>query len=51
MTAIQPDDVFERARVMLGRRKTADERPFTACPQTQPLPEFNNKLEFIEQIK
>ena len=51
MTAIQPDEVFERARIMLGRRKMADERPFSACPQTQPLPEFNNKLEFIEQIK
>ena len=51
MTAIQPDEVFERARIILGRRKTADERPFTACPQTQPLPQFNNKLEFIEQIK
>ena len=50
MTAITPDDVFERARVMLGRPKTA-ERPFTACLPTQPLPEFNNKLEFIEQIK
>lgn len=51
MTAIQPDEVFERARVMLGRRKTSEERQFTACRQTQPLAEFNNKLEFIEQIK
>ncbi len=51
MIAIEPDHVFERARVMLARRKTADERQFTGCPQTTTLPEFNNKLEFIEQIK
>jgi len=51
MTAITPDEVFGRARVMLARRKTADERPLTACSKTQPLTEFNNKLEFIEQIK
>jgi heptosyltransferase II len=51
MTAIQPDEVFERARVMLGRRRMTFERQFTGCPQTQPSPEFNNKLEFIEQIK
>jgi len=51
MIAIEPDHVFERARVMLARRKTADERQFTGCPQTTMLPEFNNKLEFIEQIK
>lgn len=51
MTAIQPDEVFERARVILGRRKTSDERQFAGCPQTQALPEFTDKLEFIGQIK
>jgi heptosyltransferase-2 len=46
MTAIAPDDVFERARALLS-----DKLQFVDCRHSQSLAEANDKLKFVGQTK
>lgn len=51
MTAIKPDDVFQRARAVLARAKTSDKVSFVARAQTKTLNEVIDKLRFAGQIE
>ena len=46
MTAIAPDDIFERARALLS-----DKLQFVDCPHSGILAETDDKLKFIGHTK
>jgi heptosyltransferase-2 len=46
MTAITPDDIFERARVLLSEKLQVVD-----CQVSQPLAEANDKLKFVGHVK
>jgi heptosyltransferase-2 len=51
MTAITPNDVFERARSVLARAEMSDNLQFVAQAQTKSLAEAIGKLRFAGQIE
>lgn len=51
MTAISPDDVFERARVILERQKMSDKLKFGESLRSQSIAEANDKLNCVGRVK
>jgi heptosyltransferase-2 len=51
MTAISPDEVFERAEVMLERRGISDKLKLVDSQHSQPITVANDKLNFVGQVK
>jgi heptosyltransferase-2 len=51
MTAISPDEVFERAQVMLERRTMSDKLKLVGSHHSQPITAANDKLNFAGQVK
>jgi heptosyltransferase-2 len=51
MTAISPDEVFERARVMIQSQKMSDKLKFVDSLCSPPLVEAKDKLNCVGQVK
>jgi hypothetical protein len=51
MTAISPDEVFERAEVMLERRGMSDKLKLVDSHHSQPITAANDKVNFVGQVK